>query len=84
MITGISESSASCRSAASTDHPSKSGIMTSWQLDATLWHALIPPARPRRSQRKNPLFEIVGDQVAGDGIIIDDKDRTGYRCFTAS
>ena len=81
MMTGISASSASCRSAASTDQPSRSGIITSsvitvWQQFLGQLEPLHPAARGG-NDGKSFCLEMIRNELARGRIVVDDENAIG-------
>src|SRR5213079_230611 len=79
MITGISASCGSCRSAAITDQPSRSGIMTSSVIASGL-SSRAPDAFKAPGggfDRKAPVHQLLGDQLARGRVIVDPQDAVG-------
>ena len=77
MITGISASSASCRSAASTDQPSRSGIITSrvMAIGRSSLASFKPSKPPAGSDDGKPFgLQMMADQLARGRIVVDDQD----------
>ena len=76
MITGVSASSASWRSAASTDQPSRSGIMTSSviAIGRSSLASLIPSRPPSAVATAKPSdLRCSVMQVARGGVVVDDQ-----------
>src|SRR5262249_368862 len=82
MMTGISANSGSCRSAAKTDQPSRSGIITSRviAIGRTSFASFNPSHPPRRGHpRKAIRLEVVGNEFARGGVVVDDEDAIARR-----
>src|SRR6516164_3690201 len=80
MITGISASSLSCRNAASTDHPSRSAMITSRVITRPQFLGELESFQSTRRghDRKSFGLELIRKKFARGGIVVDDEDAIAF------